>query len=166
MFSSVILLEIISLIRTYKLRRTVIYNCTQSRSREQSLTHLAACLMSGVPLPSWSVIQWFISDNQIYLVLAPPISQDHHQMQRQIPTTLSFSVVPLIITLLLGSCITGSKTRDTVLLIFFKTLKKFFWPCHTTYGILVPWPGIKPLPPAVEAWSLNHWTTREVPADF
>ena len=30
-------------------------------------------------------------------------------------------------------------------------------------GILVPQPGIKPVPPAVEAWSLNHWTTREVP---
>ena len=22
-------------------------------------------------------------------------------------------------------------------------------------------PGIKPMPPALEAWSLNHWTTRE-----
>ena len=30
-------------------------------------------------------------------------------------------------------------------------------------GILVPQPGIKPMPPAVEVWSLNHWTTREVP---
>ena len=30
-------------------------------------------------------------------------------------------------------------------------------------GILVPWPGIKPVPPAMEAQSLNHWTTREVP---
>ena len=29
--------------------------------------------------------------------------------------------------------------------------------------ILVPQPGIKPVPPAVEAWSLNHWTAREVP---
>ena len=30
-------------------------------------------------------------------------------------------------------------------------------------GILVPQPGIKPMPPAVEVLSLNHWTTREVP---
>ena len=31
-------------------------------------------------------------------------------------------------------------------------------------GILVPQPEIKPMPPPpVEAWSLNHWTTREVP---
>ena len=28
---------------------------------------------------------------------------------------------------------------------------------------LVPWPGIEPGPPALEVWSLNHWTTREVP---
>ena len=28
---------------------------------------------------------------------------------------------------------------------------------------LVPWPGIEPRPPAWAAWSLNHWTSREVP---
>ena len=34
------------------------------------------------------------------------------------------------------------------------------------FGILVPGPEIEPTPPAVEAleaWSLNHWTIREVP---
>ena len=30
------------------------------------------------------------------------------------------------------------------------------------YGILVPCPGIEPAPPAMEAWSLNHWTTMQV----
>ena len=30
------------------------------------------------------------------------------------------------------------------------------------YGILVPKTGIEPMPPAVEAQSLNHWTSREV----
>ena len=39
----------------------------------------------------------------------------------------------------------------------------FFWPHHTACGTLVPRPGIEPVPPAVEAWSLNHWTPREVP---
>ena len=29
--------------------------------------------------------------------------------------------------------------------------------------VLVPQPGIKPMPPAVEVQSLNHWTSREVP---
>ena len=32
-----------------------------------------------------------------------------------------------------------------------------------TRGILVLQPGIKPVPPAMEARSLNHWTAREVP---
>ena len=27
----------------------------------------------------------------------------------------------------------------------------------------VPWPGIELQPPALRAWSLSHWTTREVP---
>ena len=38
----------------------------------------------------------------------------------------------------------------------------FFWLHHTACGILVPHLGIEPMPPAVEAWSLNHWTNREV----
>ena len=63
------------------------------------------------------------------------------------------------------------------LLLFF-SLKKFLkiyiyththththiWPRQTTAcGILVSWPRIEPAPLALEAWSLNHWTTREVP---
>ena len=41
----------------------------------------------------------------------------------------------------------------------------YFFVCfgHMAYRILVPWPGMEPTPPAVEAWSLNHWTAREVP---
>ena len=30
-------------------------------------------------------------------------------------------------------------------------------------ALLIPQPGVKPMPPAVEAWSPNHWTAREVP---
>ena len=33
---------------------------------------------------------------------------------------------------------------------------------HAVWGILVLWPGIKSMPASVEAWSLDHWTTREV----
>ena len=29
-------------------------------------------------------------------------------------------------------------------------------------GLLVPQPGIKPMPAALAAWSLNLWTSREV----
>ena len=39
----------------------------------------------------------------------------------------------------------------------------FFLPCCGARGILVPQSGIEPTPPAVEAWSLNHWTPRKVP---
>ena len=33
---------------------------------------------------------------------------------------------------------------------------------HVACGIFVPGPGIEHEPPAVEAQSLNHWTTREL----
>ena len=36
----------------------------------------------------------------------------------------------------------------------------------TACRILVPRPGIEPVPPAVEARSPNHWTAREVPLLF
>ena len=39
-----------------------------------------------------------------------------------------------------------------------------FWLHHTACGILIPWPGIEPGPLAVNAWSPNHWTTRELPS--
>lgn len=45
-------------------------------------------------------------------------------------------------------------------------LKKNFWPHSVAYGTLVPQPGIELTPPALEAWSLNHWTSGEVPKDF
>ena len=38
-----------------------------------------------------------------------------------------------------------------------------FWSCSLACRILVPQPGIKPVPPAVEVQCINHWTTREVP---
>ena len=39
--------------------------------------------------------------------------------------------------------------------------------CCEACGLLVPQPESKPLPSALEEWSLNHWITREVlPADF
>ena len=31
-------------------------------------------------------------------------------------------------------------------------------------GILVPQPGMEPVPPTVEAQGVNHWTIREVPS--
>ena len=37
------------------------------------------------------------------------------------------------------------------------------WLYHALCGILIPWPVIEPIRPAVEVQSLNHWTTWEVP---
>ena len=39
----------------------------------------------------------------------------------------------------------------------------FSWPQRVACGILVPPPGTEPVSPAVEVWSLNYWTAREVP---
>ena len=48
--------------------------------------------------------------------------------------------------------------------LHFVSCFRFFCPHLAACGILVPQPGIKPVLPAVEAQSLNHWTAREVPA--
>ena len=42
----------------------------------------------------------------------------------------------------------------------------FSWSYHTASGILNPLPGFEPVPLALEVWSLNHWTAREVPRDM
>ena len=39
----------------------------------------------------------------------------------------------------------------------------FFWLHRVACRILVPQPGMEPVPPALGDWSLNHWTSREVP---
>ena len=44
--------------------------------------------------------------------------------------------------------------------LFFSSI---FWLHLEAQRILVPRPGIESVPPAVEAWFLNHWTAREVP---
>lgn len=38
-----------------------------------------------------------------------------------------------------------------------------FWLCLGACGVLVPWPGVEPVLPAVEAPGPDHWTSREVP---
>jgi len=46
---------------------------------------------------------------------------------------------------------------------YFLNLVFIFWPQHVAFRILVPQPGIEPVSPEVEAQSLNHCATREVP---
>ena len=52
------------------------------------------------------------------------------------------------------------KTAESSLLFFVIYL---FLLCCMACGILVPWPGIKPMPPTMEMWTLNFWIPREVP---
>ena len=47
-----------------------------------------------------------------------------------------------------------------------KILIFFFFPHHVACGISVPHPGIKPVSPALQALSLNHWNFREVSVMF
>ena len=47
-----------------------------------------------------------------------------------------------------------------ILIVLFVCL---FLPHWEARGILVHWTGIEPMLLVLEAWSLNHWTTREVP---
>ena len=42
-----------------------------------------------------------------------------------------------------------------------KTFFFFFLLSHAAGKILVPQPGIKPMPPVVEPQSPNHWTAKE-----
>ena len=39
----------------------------------------------------------------------------------------------------------------------------FFWPRPVAFEILAPQPGIEPMLPTVEVWSLNHGAASEVP---
>ena len=53
------------------------------------------------------------------------------------------------------------KTLLNLLQYYFNFMFWFFG--REACGILTPWSGIKPTPPCNGRWSLNHWTTREVP---
>ena len=45
---------------------------------------------------------------------------------------------------------------------FIKLKKSFFFFCHTVQCVEFPQPGLEAMLPAAEAYSLNHWVTREV----
>ena len=58
----------------------------------------------------------------------------------------------------LFSALTHCPDFSSFMLSFF-----FFLPCQRVHGILVALSGIRSAPPELEDWTLNHWTTREVP---
>ena len=70
-------------------------------------------------------------------------------------------VAPLSLLPSASHFIPGADWGGTISLFFF-FFQFIFCPHCEACGILVPRPGIEPIPPAVEARSLNHWTAREV----
>ena len=54
--------------------------------------------------------------------------------------------------------------------VCFKCILSFFRPIFRLYlsacEILAPQLGIEPLPPALAAWGLNHWTASQVPGSI
>lgn len=68
-----------------------------------------------------------------------------------VPFYLGFGVSP---SLSARSWFSGSFLPPVVLLFYFSS-------CCTTCGIIVPWPRIESMPPALKMWSLNHWVSRE-----
>jgi len=55
----------------------------------------------------------------------------------------------------------GSEQAEMRPGLFFSFLT--FCPRYIASGIFVPWPGIEPMPPALEARSLSHWIAKEDP---
>ena len=53
-----------------------------------------------------------------------------------------------------------------VFFLFFLSFLSGVEACHMTCRIVSPRLGSKPLPPAMKAWNLNHWTPGEVPKMF
>ena len=79
-----------------------------------------------------------------------------------------FSIPDILFELLCPSHYMFIKNASTLFLFSFSFFLFFFFFFATLEGmwILVSWPGVEHILPAVEAWILNHWTTREVLPPF
>ena len=66
----------------------------------------------------------------------------------------------------------NTSITDAFIYVFFKeniyVLLSLFSFGHAKWhaGPQFPEPGIEPMPPTVEAWSPNHWTSKEIPLSF
>ena len=80
------------------------------------------------------------------------------------------SINSLVLSLLQGPNLTSSHHLGVLLKSPHASLGLrsllFLISCHGACGILVPQPGIEPAPPVVEARSLEHWTSWEVPSSL
>ena len=78
-------------------------------------------------------------------------------MRNPFPTILSLEEHALWYLFLLSNVTIFNET----LLNSNSTSTSFIFGCET-YGMLVPGPGIRHAPPALEVRSLNHWTTKGI----
>ena len=104
------------------------------------------CPSDKIILPSRSPVIW------------PPASASTSFSSKKLSGSFSFfHLEPLCLPMLLSQPLNGwhipQRGRAWARPPFFLS---------TTWGILVPQPGIEPAPPAVEVWSPNNWTAREV----
>ena len=115
--------------------------------------------------------QLFELDHQPSVTLGTPSSQDFHLKLESVPLALWLSSLQNTPHAFLVLQHADGRSWDCsasiqyfaishIYLLFVLFLFLFFF-CMAC-GILVPQPGIRPMPPALEAWSPDHWTTREV----
>ena len=71
------------------------------------------------------------------------------------------NIYPLTCTLVAQ----GENTNSEILIFVSVSLFFFFFFGHMACRVLIPQPGIEPVSPVVEVWSLNHWTAREFPSE-
>ena len=75
---------------------------------------------------------------------------------RPVPREIYWAMLPPYFRLRQQKCTLSLFLKLGFILLY------LFWPHHMACGILVPLPRIKLIPPALEAQSLNHWTTSKV----
>ena len=98
----------------------------------------------------------------------------HHRLKASTHWHSAFLMVQLshpymttgrTIALTLWTFVSKVMSADIYLFTKFLAVPGLSWGMRTlSCGMwdLVPWPGIEPRHPALGAWSLSHWTTREV----
>ena len=126
--------------------------------RCRGLKWLLFCLRAqGLPIASWG--SCFLCTSFFLFVFfnlsdicCLSLGARKHLVCQKYPLLIQNVVITVVITM------SGDIAHD-------KHYFLFIYSCHAhaACGILVPRPGIKPRPSAVNALSPNHWTTRKFP---
>ena len=107
---------------------------------------------------SYNVTHWskpsneFLFQSEESQTAVKTTSSDPSSFTDLIPSTLAF-----------WSLYHAPSVLSLQIFLFYFFFPFFSFSGQAACGILVPRSGIEPMPPALEAQNLNHWTTREVP---